>query len=69
MTFSICLSLSDFFQLAFSSVQFSSITQSCLILCDSKDCSTRGLPSITSSRSVLNLMSIESVMPSSHLIL
>ena len=28
----------------FSSVQFSSITQSCLILCDPMDCSTPGLP-------------------------
>ena len=33
------------------------------------DCSTPGLPSITSSRSMLRLMSIELVMPSNHLIL
>ena len=33
------------------------------------NCSTPGLPSITNSRSSLKLMSIESVMPSSHLIL
>ena len=32
------------------------------------DCSTPGLLSITSSRSLLKLMSIESVMPSNHLI-
>ena len=33
------------------------------------NCSTPGLPSITNSRSSLKLTSIESVMPSSHLIL
>ena len=33
------------------------------------NCSTPGLPSITNSQSSLRLMSIESVMPSSHLIL
>ena len=49
----------------FSSVQFSSVTQSCLTLCDPMDCSTL---SITNSQSLLKLMSIESVMPSSHLI-
>ena len=46
----------------FSSVQFSSVTQSCLTLCDPMDCSTPG------SWSLLKLMSIESVMPSNHLI-
>ena len=33
------------------------------------DCSTPGFPVITNSRSFLKLMSIESVMPSNHLIL
>ena len=33
------------------------------------DCSTPGFPSITNSQSLLKLMSIESVMPSNHLIL
>ena len=33
------------------------------------DCSILGLPSITNSRSLLKLMSIESVMPSNYLIL
>ena len=32
------------FSLSFSSVQFSSVTQSCLALCDPMDCSTPGLP-------------------------
>ena len=40
----------------------------CLTLCDPRDCSTPGL-SITNSRSLLKLMSIESVMPSIHLTL
>ena len=51
------------------SVQFSSVAQLCPTLCDPMNCSTPGLLSITSSRSSLKLMSIESVMPSSHLIL
>ena len=51
------------------SVQFSSVAQSCLNLCDPMNRSTPGLPSITNSRSSLRLTSIESVMPSSHLIL
>ena len=49
--------------------QFSSVAQSCLTLCDSMDCSTPALLSITNFRSLLKLMSIESVMPSNHLIL
>ena len=49
--------------------QFSSVTQSCPTLCDLMDCSTPGLPVITNSQSWLKLMSIESVMPSNHLIL
>ena len=50
-------------------VQFSSVAQSCLTLCDPMDCSTPGflvhhqLPEFT------QIMSIELVMPSSHLIL
>ena len=48
---------------------FSSVAQLCPTLCDPMDCSTPGLPVITNSRSSLRLTSIESVMPSSHLIL
>ena len=48
---------------------FSSVAQSCLTLCDLMDCSTPGLPVHHYSQSLLKLMSIESVMPSSHLIL
>ena len=49
--------------------QFSSVTQLCLTLCDPMNHSTPGSLSITNSRSSPKLMSIESVMPSSHLIL
>ena len=51
------------------SVQFSSVTQSCLTLCDPMNLSSPGLPVHHQLRSLLKLMSIESVMPSSHLIL
>ena len=44
---------------------FSPVAQSCPTLCNPKTCSL----SITNSRSLLKRMSIESVMPSSHLIL
>ena len=56
----------EFFKL--DSVQFSSVTQSCPTLCDQMNWSTPGLLSITSSQSLLKIMSIESVMPSNHLI-
>ena len=49
--------------------EFSSVTQLCLTLCVPMDCSTSGLSSITNSWSLLKLMSIESVIPSNHLIL
>ena len=52
-----------------SSVQFSTVAQSCPTLCDPMNHSTPGLPTITNSQSLLKLMSIESMMPSSHLIL
>ena len=47
----------------------SSVTQLCLTLCDPMDCSTQASLSISNSQSLLKLMSIESVMPSSYLIL
>ena len=48
--------------------KFSSVAQSCPNVCDPMDCSIPGFPvSITNSWSLLKLMSIESVMPSSHL--
>ena len=57
------------FRFSISSVQFSSIPQLCLTLCDPRDCSTLASLSITNYQSLLKLMSIESVMPSNHLIL
>ena len=54
-----------------TSVQFSSVAQSCLTLCNPMNCSTprQASLSIINSRSPTKLMSIESVMPSNHLIL
>ena len=51
------------------SLQFSSVAQSCPTPCDPMNRSMPGLPVITISQSSLRLTSIESVMPSSHLIL
>ena len=51
-----------------SAFQFSSVTQSCLTLCDPMDCSIPAFPVHHHSWSLPKLMSIESVMPSSHLI-
>src|SRR5574341_1378194 len=51
-----------------SSLQFTSVAQLCLTLCDPMDCSTPGFP-ITNSQSLLKLMSINSVMSTNHLIL
>ena len=51
------------------SVQFSSVAQLCPTLCDPMNRSTQASLSITNSRSSLKLMFVESVMPSSHLIL
>ena len=49
--------------------QFSSVTQSCLTLCNPMDCRTPGLPTITNPQSLLKLMSIKLMKPSNHLIL
>ena len=46
-----------------------SATQLCSSLCNPMDCSTPGYPVLRISRSLLRLMSIESVMLSSHLVL
>ena len=55
--------------MSFPSVQFSSVAQSCLTLCDPMDCSPPGLPVHHQLPELLKLMSIELVMPSNHLIL
>ena len=51
------------------SVQFSSVAQSCPTLCDPMNHSTPGLPVHHQLPRLPKLMSIESVMPSNHLIL
>ena len=50
-------------------IQFSSVTQLCLTLCDPRTTACQGSLSITNSQSLLKRMSIESVMPSNYLIL
>ena len=52
-----------------TSFQFSSVTQSCLTLCNPKDCSMPGFPVHHQFQSLLKLMSLELVMPSNHPIL
>ena len=54
---------------SYGSVQFSSVAQSCQTLCDPMNRSTPGLPVHHQIPSLLKPMSIELVMPSSHLIL
>ena len=49
--------------------QFSSVAQSCPTLCDPMTAACQASLSITNSQSLLKLMSIESVVPSNHLIL
>ena len=56
-------------QLFCSSEKFSSVAQSNLTLCDPMDCTCRASPSFTDFQSWLKLLTIESVMPSNHLIL
>ena len=51
------------------SAQFSSVTQSCVTLCDTMDCSTPDLPVQHHSQSLAKLISIELEMPSNRLIL
>ena len=53
----------------YKSLQFSSVAQSCLTLCDPMNRSTPGLLTIANSQSSLRLTPIKSVMPSCHLIL
>ena len=50
-------------------IQFSLVTQSCLTLCNPMDCSMPGFPVHHQVLEPAQLMSIESVMPSNHLIL
>ena len=47
-------------------IQLSSVTQSCPTLCEPMDCSTLGFPVHHQRLEMVQLMSIESVMPSKH---
>ena len=49
-------------------VRCSSVTKSCLTLCDPRTAAHQPSLSFTISQSLLKLMSIESVMPSNHLV-
>ena len=53
----------------FKKLLFNSVAQLCPTLCNPMACSTPGFLSITNSWSLLKLMSIESMMPSNHLLL
>ena len=57
------------FSCTVGSVQFSSVAQSCLTLCDPMDCSTPGFPVYHQPLELTQLMLIESVMPFNHFIL
>ena len=61
--------MKNYVHLFLVSVQFSSVTQLCPTLCDPMNSSTPSLPVHHQLRNLLKLMSIRSVMPSSHLIL
>ena len=52
-----------------TTVHFSSVTQSCLTLCDPKNRGTPGLPAHHKLLEFTQTYTIESVMPSNHLIL
>ena len=65
----IAYSVFNKYLLSLCSVQFSSVAQSCLTLCDPWTAACQASLSITNSQSSPKLMSIESVMPSNHLIL
>ena len=65
----VAANLTDFAIFALSSVQFSSVAQSCPTFMTPWIAACQASLSITNSLSLLKLMSIELVMPSSHLIL
>ena len=54
--------------LEFRFIQFSSVAQSCLTPCNPMDWARQAFLSLTNSQGLLKLMSIESVIPSNHLI-
>ena len=66
--FSLWLNITPVCAYIFVHIKFSSVAQLSPTLCDPMDCSMSGLP-VHLTWNLLKLMSIESVMPSSHLIL
>ena len=58
----------NYFLFYHQSVQFSSVAQSCLTLCDPMDCSMPGLP-VHHQLPEFTRTHVESVIPSNHLIL
>ena len=56
------------YSIVVSGFQFSSVAQSCLTLCNPRTAACQASLSITNSWNLLRLLSIESVMPSNHLI-
>ena len=66
---SLLLTFQTLSSVQFSSVQFSSVSQLCLTVCNPMDCSMQTSLSIINYQSLPKLTSIESVMPSNHLIL
>ena len=54
---------------SYRSIRFSSVAQSCLTLYDPMDSAHQAFLSITNCRSLLKLLSMEEMMPSSHLII
>ena len=57
------------FTLCISSFQFSSVTQSCMTLCNPMDWSTSGVPVHQQLPKFIQFISSEMLMPSNHLIL
>ena len=60
------VSVFEVYALSSIAVQFSSVARLCPTLCDPIDCSTQASLSITKFRSLIKLMSIESVIPSNY---
>ena len=68
-TFYTCVCVCVYAHVCVLSVQFSSVTQLCLTLCDPMNTARQASLSITNCWSLLKPMSIASVMPSNHRIL
>ena len=64
----IVLNLLKFWEWSLVVICFCSVAQSCMSLCNPKNCSKPGFPVLHHWLSLFKLMSIESVMPSNHLI-